>query len=427
MRHLLCIPMLFLLANPVALAESDFIPDQPLRDAGLAKFWQLQLPLDPGQELRDAHLVDDQLYLGTQDGFVFALHASTGVLRWLRPVTRPAYHIRRPCHAGENTYFVTPTDIVVYDRRSGKPLDRRALRFPSGSSPLCDGERLFIGGLDRRLYAFDIDTLYVAWKVVTNGPIASRPALRGDHVFAANNGGSIYACTRDKKVLHWKGQTFDSVTADLVVHEKHGVYVASRDLSLYLLDFDFGRIRWRARFSGPLYEAPIVTDELAYQYCPDDGLVAVETAVIGAEERLRWKLPRGRTALTVHDGLAYILTKDATIVAVDTKTGEVMSTLSAPGFTIAIPAPMSSTILVAAEDGRVFCARPVGAPPLLETDVLAALRPPAETPAETPVVEAETEKAASGPEDILSTKRRGIPIGGKSKVTRSFKGEEESE
>lgn len=404
--------------GPLAAAEQDFIDADALRDAGLAKFWQLRLPLEPEQRLQDVFLVDDTLYVGTSDGYVFAMDAYTGVIRWLRPITRSTYHVRRPCHAGGRVVFVTATDIQVYDRRSGDPVARSRLRFPPGTAGVSDGTRIFIGGLDRRLYAFDVETQFLDWRIITDGPIVSAPALHGEHVFAANDGGTLYACTRKNKLFHWDARTYGPVAADLVADER-GVFVASRDQSLYLFDVNYGQLRWQVRFSGPLHEAPVVSRELAFQYCPDDGLVAVELTQVGIAERVRWKLPGGRTALTIADKLAYVLSKEETLLAVQLQDGAVAHTIAAPGFTLGMPAIKTQTLFVASPDGRVFCARPRGAPPLRLADLQAALRP-SQPDKGTAAAQATTQPAAKEAVDPLRTGRRGMPIGGKSKISREY-------
>jgi outer membrane protein assembly factor BamB len=316
--------------------------------------------------------------------------------------------------------------MQVYDRLSGDPIARRELRFPAGTAGVSDGTRVFVGGLDRRLYALDIQTQYVDWRVITGGPIASTPAIRGDLVYVADDAGRVYACTRERKFFQWQASAYDRITADLVVAEA-GVFVASRDFSLYLLDLNFGNLRWQARFSGPLYDPPLVTPELVYQYCPADGLVAVEAAAVGVVgERLRWKLPAGRMALTVHGDQVYVLTHNETIAAVQIKTGEVTHTIPAPGLALGIPTPALETVYLASADGRVFCARPRGVPPLQREDVLNALRPAA-TAAEEPTTVAPATRPVAATEDALRTKRLGIPVGGKSRVSREFTPREQSE
>ncbi len=430
-RSRVCIWMLIALLSPAAFAEEDFISSASLHDAGLVKFWQLQLPLEKGQHLRDAYLVDDQLYFGTGDGYVFAVDAYTGVVRWLQPVTRSGYRIRRPCHVEQQTIFVTPIDIQVYDRRSGDGIARREIRFPSATGPVSDNKHIFIGGLDDRLYAFDARTLMVDWRVIGDGPITSTPVVRDEYVFFASEGGTAYACTRDKKVLHWPNPAFTSgaIVADIVVDD-NGVYVASRDQSLYLFDTGFGQLHWRVRFASALLEAPYVATEFAYQYAAAEGLVAVETTLAQpVEERVRWKLPQGRQALAVNEDFVYVRSLDDNLLVVRQKDGTVEHTVPVGGFTLGIPVQDSPTIFLASSDGRLFCARPRGAPVLRYKDVLDALRPPGAQAATT--MPATTQPAASQPAaggaDELRSKRGGLPIGGKSKISREFRRKEETE
>jgi len=411
-----------LVANcPAALGQADFIPPGPLQDAGLVKYWQLQLILEKGQQLQTAYLVEDHLYLGTQDGYAFAVHAPTGLLRWLRPITRSGYLVRRPCHAGERTIFATPGDIQIYDRRTGDPITRRDLRFPAGTGPLSDGQRIFIGGLDWRLYALDLQTQYLDWRALTEGAMTSNPVIQGDVIFAANDHGTVDACACKDKTFRWRFSAYGPIAADLAADER-GIFVASQDYSLYLLDPSYGNVRWRTRCSGPLYEAPVVTAEYVYQYCPADGVVAVDATSIGlTEERIRWKLPAGRKALTTHGGRVFILTQEDTLVAANVKDGSLTATIPACGFTLPIPAPNASTVFLAAPDGRIFCARPLGVPPLQQADLMAALRTPGAAQEEGLAASQPATQPVARAEDWLATTRPGPPTGGKSKISREYK------
>lgn len=418
-RNCACLWVLIGLLGPPVLAEGDYVPDEGLRAVNLLKTWQLRLPLDPGQRLVDVYLVDDMLYAATNDGYVFAMHAETGASRWLRQITREGFRMSRPCHAGDRVIFATPTTVLQLDQYTGEGRSKSALPFTAGTGPISDGQRYFIGGLDQRLYAYDVTNPLYGWRVIADGPIMSSPVLsEGDLIFASSEG-TVYSCTADQKRFRWRATTYGSVTADLAVNE-HGVYVANRDQSLYLLDPHFGRIRWRARFSGPLYEPPVLTSELAYQYCPGHGLAAVETATLHVDERLRWVLPRGRKLLTVDSGTAYVLSLDETILAVAVRDGAITHTLPAPGMTLCAPRPDRPFICVAAPDGRIFCAQPRGAPWVTRANVRSALTPPEPTtqPAEGPT----TQPVRPEPKEVdrLPTSQTGPPAGGKSRVSRDF-------
>lgn len=408
------------LACPPARGEADFVSPGALQEAGLSKFWQLRLPLEPGQQLQDIHLVDNALYAGTQDGYVFAMDAYTGVIRWLQRITRSGYHVRRPCHAGENVVFVTPTDLQIYNRRTGDGVRRHELRFPPGTAVVSDGERLFIGGIDRRLYALNAETQFLEWRIITDGPIVSTPALYGEHVFVANDAGTVFACTRADKRQHWvqPAVTYGPIAADLVV-DNRGVFVASKDLSLYLFFLENGLERWRVRFSAPLDTPPVVTTDLAFQYCEGAGVSAVETEQINTEAGIRWTVPAGRIALTVDKRCAYILSRDETLLAVKLADGEIAGTIPTPGFTIGIPDVVTTTVFIAAVDGRLFCARPRDAEPLSKKDLREALLPTRADEGAAAIDALTTQPVFRTPAP-LEGGPRGAPLGGRSKLSKEF-------
>jgi len=422
MRSRLYVLSLVALLCPVAFAAADFLDAQALHDAGLVKFWQLQIPLESDQQLRDVFLVDDTLYLGTQDGYVFSVDALTGVLRWTRPITRSGYHVRRPAHAGENVLFVTPVDLQVYDRRTGEPRSRKDLRFPASSGAVTDDQRIYIAGLDARLYAFDLNSQMVDWRLFVGDAIQANPVIFGERIFLATERGRIYATTRANKAFFWEASTLGPVTADMVVDDA-GVYVACRDQSLYLFDLGYGQVRWRVRFAGPLYDTPLVTADTAYQYCPAGGLAAVTTAITGdIDERIRWKLAEGRQAISADSQFVYVLSKDDSLLVVNVKDGKVAHTIPANGLTLGIPAK-DATLFLAAPDGRLFCARPSSVPFLRQDDVLKALRPE-QTGNVDAATSQPTTKPAAEAEDYLKSRRPGPPAGGKSKVSKGYeKGE----
>lgn len=412
---------LLLLASQ-ALGEADYVDATALRDADLAKYWQLRVPLAPNQQIASAYLVNDQVYLATGDGVVFAIHAPSGALRWRKEITTADYDIRKPCHAGSRVAFVMPPTIAQYDRYTGRPISRIETGFPTGSPAISDGARLFVGGIDYKMYAFPLDLDFEQWKARASGPIVSQPQILGKYLYYASDNGNIYACVAGNKKFYWRTYVHGSVTADLAVDE-NGVYVAGRDQVLRLLDQAKGGRRWRARFSGPLYEPPVLTKETAFQYCAQDGVAAVNTGTVGVEQRVRWTIPTARKLLTIDGELAYLFSVEESILVADLDDGDIKFTIPTPGFTLPLPSPGLPALYFASTDGRVFCAKKLGAPPLLAADVRKAVeRPAADT---TPESDAGAEAAedAAADDDPLATKRSGPPLGGKSKVSKEYTGE----
>jgi len=420
-----CVWTLLACLVPSVCAQDDFLAPEPLHAAGLTKYWQLRLPLDRGQEVCDAYVVDDQIYLATQDGYVYAVDAPTGVLRWVRPVLRSTHRLRRPCHADDRTIIVTPVDVQIYARRTGDPIERWELRFPCSGAAITDGRRLYVGGLDSRLHVFDLETGQILWRVLVDGPIPALPVLVGDFLVIPSESVSVYACHRVTKAFGWQVNTTGFNAADLVADD-NGVYIASQDQSLYLVNPEFGQIKWRVRCSSPLREPPFVTPTLAFQYSPADGIVAIETGAgleIGSAP-VRWRLAEGRHVLATHDNTVFVLTRGGDLLAVNVIDGVVRQAVPSNGLLLALPVRGHPTVLLAAADGRVFCARPLGVPPLRAEDIRGALRPPGGTSGSSAASQPTTRPAAGASKttDPLSTGDRGVPLGGKSSVTRELQG-----
>ncbi len=402
-------------ATIVAKAEQDYVNSDALRQAGLVKYWQIRLPLDPDQRLQNVYLVDDQLYAASDDGFVYAVHAPTGTLRWIRQITRLGFEIWRPCHLGNRTVFTTPANIQVYNRQFGDGIRKREVDSPLGTGPVSGDNQIFVGGTDRRVYAFSGTDLLPNWKFLTEGPISSIPTIQGIYLYVASDDGAVYSATQADKRFNWKSKTFAPISANLV-STVDGVYVASRDNSLYQFDLFFGRARWRARFSGPLYEPPVVTDRYAFQYCPDDGLAAVRTGILDIEDRIAWKIPDGRTLLTVSEDSAFVLTRNERLRVVDLETGNVRQTIRIPGMVLGIPDVTDTFLLTASRDGRLFCARPADVPYVRRADVQAALT---EQDAEGTVAQGIVDELLDTPAPTIELPPR-PPVGGKSKVSKNF-------
>lgn len=422
MPRLVIVLLVLRLVSAGFAGDSDYLPPEALDRAGWVKYWQLSLPLAPGQQIYDAYYVDDQLYFGTNDGYCIAVHSETGAIRWLRPVTIRGYRVRRPCHAGRRVVLVSPRDILQLDRRSGDEIDRRELEIAASTPPATDGTLVYFGSLDRRFYAYTLAEQFELWKAGTGGPISAGPVLHGESLFVASSDGAVYACHSRTKAAHWTAYTFGAISADLAVDDS-AVYAASIDESLYAFDLASGRERWRARFSGPLRDAPVVTRAGVFQYSAADGLSLVNATLRPVDDRIEWTIARGRYLAGLDAQRALILTRDGALLACELGDGRVLQELPAGGFSLSAPSADAATMVLASADGRVFCARPRGAkPPSVQLIREALAPPPADGPAPTsqPAATQPAEQAARpGGKPAAAG---GPAIGGRSRISKQMLG-----
>ena len=101
-------------------AGADLLPRAELEKLGARRYWDGKLQLRPNEMVSRVSLLDENLYIFTDQNRVFAVHALTGVLRWSRPLAEPGQTVRGPTHSPDFVLFSTPGDVRVVDRATGE-------------------------------------------------------------------------------------------------------------------------------------------------------------------------------------------------------------------------------------------------------------------------------------------------------------------
>ncbi len=363
------------------------VDDTALQNAGLTRFWAANLPLPVNDRVVEGYLVDEALYVVTDNGSVFALEAGAGLIRWADKLTEADYAIHRPAHLGTadgNGPVVIPTTTrtFVYDRFSGERLMQFRPEFAVGGPAVGSTNLLFVGGSDGRLHALRLNDRrarkpYGVWDVLTGGPISASPVLYDrDQLLFASQDGAVYSCRATDKSLNWRFRTLGPIFGDPAV-DRTAAYVASSDRSVYKIELATGLSAWRFRMPRPLTEGPIVTAQGVYQFCLDSGLSRLDTE--SGEEV--WRIADARRFVASSGASDALFTLDQKLLLVDHKTGEIKHEIAAPVATVAVTNTRDDAIYLLGHDGRVLCARPDHRPYLRRQQVMAARarlnRPPA--------------------------------------------------
>lgn len=196
----------------------------------------------PGGNIYGAPVVDPdtgRIYFGASDRTVYALD-SRGLFLWAlelgdnvptRPLVADGVVI-----VGSEDGFITGIDASTGERRWS-----REAAGPVASSPALAGGLAVIGSDDGALYAFDPKTGERRWRTVLGGPIESAPA-------AVEN--AVYAADRDGQVVAVDARTGDEIwSLDVGATVRDGVSV-STTAELVVVTTDFGRLIAIDRLTG---------------------------------------------------------------------------------------------------------------------------------------------------------------------------------
>jgi outer membrane protein assembly factor BamB len=148
----------------------------------------------------------------------------------------------------------------------------------------------------------------------------------GDAVYAAGRDGSVYAVNANTRERIWPTpdgvfKTNGAVDADLVA-DTTGLYVASTDSVLYVLNPNNGKLRWRYFAGAPLNDAPVVTSDRVYLKVQGKGLLAFSKTEGKDVREPLWTRPDVKGIVAQDATYAYGVGEDTRLIAIDKNTGE---------------------------------------------------------------------------------------------------------
>ena len=135
-----------------------------------------------------------QVFVGTQNGTLWALDRQTGQVRWKHRAAGPILH--SPAFAAGRLHIGDAGgSLWGLDARTGEPLwQYRGERGGFAAAPLVQGGTVFIGSRDGTFYAVSAETGELRWKFATGGPIRCTAAVTKS---AATEAGQVIFASDD--------------------------------------------------------------------------------------------------------------------------------------------------------------------------------------------------------------------------------------
>jgi len=239
-------------------------------------------------------LAEGSVYVGSDDGKLYAFDAANGTVRWTFQTPAP---VRSSVAVADETIYFGSYDGAFYAvntkgelrwkfaTHGERKFEARGLHGQQPaqqtipdfwdfylSSPVVSGKTVYFGSGDGRVYALDTQSGTVRWSVETGEVVHSSPALVDGVLYIG--GWDTYLHAIDAATGHeqWRFKTGD----DPKDHNQTGiqsspavrngvVYFGCRDGSLYAVDAKTGQQRWKF-VTKPTWiiASPAVTDELVY-------------------------------------------------------------------------------------------------------------------------------------------------------------------
>lgn len=290
-------------------------------------------------------IADGVVYIGSMDGYLYAIDQTTGKEKWKYKSRMPI--ASSPAVASGILYFVSSAGgLAAIDVATGK------LKWVLPTEYERKFEAKNLHGLPS-----PNQTIPDAWDF-----FMSSPAVDNGKVYFGSGDGNVYAVDAQTGLLQWKFATKDVVHASPAV-ANNTVYIGSWDSYLYAIDADSGQQKWAFK-SGEdptihnqvgFQSSPAVADGTVYVGCRDAHVYAVDAAT----GRKKWDYPTSKSWVigtpTVHDGMLYVGTSDSSrFMALDAKTGRLRSNLDAGAYMFSSAALAGDLLYVGDHNGKLY-------------------------------------------------------------------------
>ncbi|WP_273565853.1 PQQ-binding-like beta-propeller repeat protein [Maribacter halichondriae] len=236
------------------------------------------------------------------------------------------------------------------------------------SSPIIDGDILFIGSGDNSLYAIDKNTGKKVWTFETGGAIHSTPLMLDNLIYFGSADGSLYALDKNNGNLVWKFDSEGEKMYDIWDYylsspsgEEETIYWGSGDGYLYAINSKIGQLNWKFQTNGIVHATPIIYNNNIYVgsfdgvfYCvnKENGTLVWKFKTVGSTY-----FPKGeiQKAALVKDEVVYFGSRDYNIYALDAKTGTGRWNMKQPrGWIIATPIEYKDNLYFGTSDAHIF-------------------------------------------------------------------------
>ncbi|MFG2234913.1 PQQ-binding-like beta-propeller repeat protein [Streptomyces sp. NPDC048723] len=303
-------------------------------------------------------VVDDTVYISSNDTKVYALDAATGTPRWTHTTDRTWWDLLNvarayssPAVVDGTVYIGSDKKVYALDAATGTP----CWTFTTGgvySSPAVVDGTVYIGSLDKKVYALDAATGTPRWTHTTGSFIHSSPAVVDGTVYIGSFDTKVYALDAATGTPRWTYATGGGVQSSPAIVD--GTVYIGGDTKVYALDAATGTPRWTYAtdaYSG-INSLPAVVDGTVY--IGSDTKVYALDAATGTP---RWTYATGggvQSSPAIVDGTVYIGSCDKNVYALDAASGIPRWVHTTGGAVLSSPAVVDGTVYIGSDDKKVY-------------------------------------------------------------------------
>ncbi len=246
--------------------------------------------------------------------------------------------------------------ILAFDLNSGELAWEIQLPDKLGfvTAPVFRDDRLYIGDIDGIFHCFDMQGKEL-WNYTTDGEIDSSANFYKDLVLFGSQDSKLYALNAKTGKLAWELETGDQVRCSITVIESRA-FVAGCDGALHIIDLNQGKEVGSVVIESPTGVTPAATDDGVYVGTEQAGFYAIDWK----QAKLKWKYddPQGglatRSCPAVAGKQVVMGASNRKVYSLNTDTGKLIWSTTLKSKIVSSPVIVDGRVLVGSTDGRFY-------------------------------------------------------------------------
>jgi len=308
--------------NGTVAAQEWSVDHANWSELGFEWQWTGFPPVQPGATIDHATAFEDVLVFMGSGSTLSVLETNTGKVRWSRQIDRPSTRFQESVRRGETLFTASDTELWELNLRNGNTIDRDSLGTLVNTSPLIVDNLAIFGTLSGELFAWQMNNDFKLWSYRFDGPIhVPAISVNTEFIAAISEKGDIRTLETINAHSGISVRIAGGSEADLLTDEI-GLYIASKDQSIYAFDIEDGFRFWRKRSSAPITVQHTLHEGVIYATTDDNGISAIDSAT---GENIWNNDSVGGWAITVVDGNELIVWSGFELLAIDKDRGDIIT------------------------------------------------------------------------------------------------------
>ena len=292
------------------------------------------------------------VYIGDDNGNIYAIDAATGALRWKLPTGSSV--VSRPAVVDGTVYVGSENnDVYALNAATGAVLWKYNTGGSVDSGPAVSDGLVYVGNDNNEVFALDAATGAVRWTQQNVGDnVTTNPAVVGGTVYVGCDDNSVYALNAATGAIRWQRPTHGQVNSSPAV-VGGVVFVGSDDGNVYALNATTGAVEWTRPTGGKVDSSPAVAGGVVF-IGSDNGKVFALDAATGAVEWSRLTGGAVDSSPVISGGLVFVGSNDSYVYALDAATGAVRWRVNTNGQVNSTPAVSGGMVYIGTDNDAVY-------------------------------------------------------------------------